>query len=398
MEGEEFNLFYTWQSDRPANVCRNFIQEALNAAKISLPQLRIDSDPTESMSGSPDAPSAVFNKISVSDALVADITPVARTERTGDRDHKACGNPNVFTELGYALHAIGSERIILVANQAWGPVEYDYADIRHFKKQFYKLGPESSEDEIKKEQIAFGKRMAEEVRKVVGKGKCTKVDLNDQYSKWWVAQKQRAGRTTVRFEGLKFEVDPGVFSPDPRLTNSSSMMARYLIPRVAAKSVLDLGTGCGVLAILAAKHGAKKVLAVDNLSQAVTNARENVAEFGLPPNTVKVVEGDLFKASRGKFDVILANLPIDPRTWKEYTRDVNELARRFLRQVRSHLTDKGVAVLTWASLGNLGRLKKDLEELRIPHRLVTEEETFGVTWYLFEIFKAPLSRGSRKSG
>ncbi|MCG7859394.1 50S ribosomal protein L11 methyltransferase, partial [Flavihumibacter sediminis] len=43
-----------------------------------------------------------------------------------------------------------------------------------------------------------------------------------------------------------------------------------------AKSVLDFGTGTGILAILAAKMGAASVVAIDNDSWSIENTKENI--------------------------------------------------------------------------------------------------------------------------
>ena len=50
---------------------------------------------------------------------------------------------------------------------------------------------------------------------------------------------------------------------------------------LAGRSVLDLGTGSGVLAILAALHGARPVFAIDNDSDAAATARANAALNGV---------------------------------------------------------------------------------------------------------------------
>jgi len=74
---------------------------------------------------------------------------------------------------------------------------------------------------------------------------------------------------------------------------------------LTGKSVLDFGTGTGILAILAEKSGAKKIDAIDNDDWSIANAEENFAKN----NCKKIV---LRKASDAlsemKFDVILANI------------------------------------------------------------------------------------------
>ncbi len=70
--------------------------------------------------------------------------------------------------------------------------------------------------------------------------------------------------------------------------------------------VLDVGTGSGILAIAAAKLGAKSVLAVDDDPQAVAVARDNVIDNGVRER-VRVVRGSLPEVS-GSYDLVLVNI------------------------------------------------------------------------------------------
>ena len=70
-------------------------------------------------------------------------------------------------------------------------------------------------------------------------------------------------------------------------------------------TVLDVGTGSGILSIAAAKLGGK-VLAIDNDSTAVKTALENVAVNGVR-DSVRVVRGSLSEA-RSTYDVVFVNI------------------------------------------------------------------------------------------
>ena len=84
------------------------------------------------------------------------------------------------------------------------------------------------------------------------------------------------------------------------------MMIQFMesIP-MAGKSLLDFGTGTGVLAILASKSGATPVIAIDNDDWSIANARENI----LQNNCASII---LKKAETARlnlvFDIILANI------------------------------------------------------------------------------------------
>lgn len=74
----------------------------------------------------------------------------------------------------------------------------------------------------------------------------------------------------------------------------------------AGKSVIDVGTGSGVLAIAAAKLGASRALGIDNDQDAIDNALEN---RGLNAADVEFrCAGLEASAADGPFDVVLANL------------------------------------------------------------------------------------------
>jgi ribosomal protein L11 methyltransferase len=72
------------------------------------------------------------------------------------------------------------------------------------------------------------------------------------------------------------------------------------------KTVIDVGTGSGVLAIAASLLGAANVIAIDDDADAVAAARENL---GLNPRArVTLQVGDLREAAPANADVVLANL------------------------------------------------------------------------------------------
>lgn len=70
--------------------------------------------------------------------------------------------------------------------------------------------------------------------------------------------------------------------------------------------VLDMGTGTGVLAIIAEKLGAKSVLAVDIEDWSVENTKENVARNSC--NSIEALCGDIDIVDQNDFDMILANI------------------------------------------------------------------------------------------
>jgi len=89
---------------------------------------------------------------------------------------------------------------------------------------------------------------------------------------------------------------------------TTCLMLRHLLEAdVEGLDVLDMGSGTGVLAILAAKRGARHVDAVDIDEWAAENAKENVVVNGVA-DTVDVALGDASLIVGRRYDLILANI------------------------------------------------------------------------------------------
>jgi ribosomal protein L11 methyltransferase len=90
--------------------------------------------------------------------------------------------------------------------------------------------------------------------------------------------------------------------------HATTRLCLELLQRVAVtgRSVIDVGTGSGVLALAARALGASRVTAVDNDPDALQNARENIARNGA--SAIEVVQSDLSSATLPAADIVLANL------------------------------------------------------------------------------------------
>ncbi|MGL5694977.1 MAG: 50S ribosomal protein L11 methyltransferase [Peptostreptococcaceae bacterium] len=109
---------------------------------------------------------------------------------------------------------------------------------------------------------------------------------------------------------LVIELDPGMaFGTGTHET--TTMCMRELENYVNADSkVFDIGCGSGILAIAAAKLGAKEVVAVDLDEVAVKVAAENVIENDVQ-DSVKVLHGNLMDVVKDRADVVVANIIAD---------------------------------------------------------------------------------------
>lgn len=142
-------IFWSWQSDTHQESARYFVREVLadlvtelngvdDADEAERPAdedgfeedgpVRIDHD-TLDIGGSPPIAPTILGKIRECAVFVADVTPIAKTV-----GGKLTPNPNVMLELGYALHALDHERIVLVMNAAEGAKLSKLPfDLRHWR-------------------------------------------------------------------------------------------------------------------------------------------------------------------------------------------------------------------------------------------------------------------------
>jgi methylase of polypeptide subunit release factors len=138
---------------------------------------------------------------------------------------------------------------------------------------------------------------------------------------------------------------PGVQAPSVTLAK--------LAVRVPVARALDLGTGCGIQALLAAKHS-EQVVGTDVNPRALAFAGFNAALNDV--STIELREGDVFEPVQGeRFRLVVANPPyvISPDSLYRY-RDSglpgDEICRRVVGGVPEHLEEGGFAhvLVSWA--------------------------------------------------
>ena len=138
---------------------------------------------------------------------------------------------------------------------------------------------------------------------------------------------------------------------DPDVVGSysePSLVLARLTPRMTARSMLDLGTGSGVLALLGAEH-CGGVTAVDINARALMFARFNARLNEIPD--IELLEGSWFEPVAGRrFDLILANPPYIVSPDREFAyRDSGArgtaLLDGLIRQTAEHLEPDGLGIL-----------------------------------------------------
>jgi hypothetical protein len=143
MDKSNIIVFYSWQSDLAKDTNQNGIRIAIKSTfplvETELEDLNLVLDEaTRGVSGSPNIPAQVFEKISKADIFICDLTPV------GESKDKKIANPNVLIELGYAISEIGWERIILLFNTNYGDFPNDLPfDVDRHRATKFKINDKS---------------------------------------------------------------------------------------------------------------------------------------------------------------------------------------------------------------------------------------------------------------
>ena len=179
-------------------------------------------------------------------------------------------------------------------------------------------------------------------------------------------------------EGLRIDAlsDTITVLPHVYIPSDQSVINMFAAKQeaIAGKRVLDMGTGTGVLALLAARFGASEVTASDNNPNAVENARLNVKRFGMEDVVRACGPSDLFEALAGEvFDLILFNAPwVHGKATTLYDRAIYDegyaLIRRFFASVGDHLAADGRIVLQYSNIselkgeGSISHLKEVIAE------------------------------------
>lgn len=170
MQDSQIKIFFSWQSDLPANETRSVIQAGIEkAVKLLRDTVKIEADrDTQGESGSPDIAQTIFSKIDDCDIFIADVSPVCGYNpfNSGD-DMKLSPNPNVLIELGYAARVIGWENIICITNLKYGTPQRMPFDIAHHRMTTYSL--DNEEKSVVKKRISG--IIQETVEKILENGK-----------------------------------------------------------------------------------------------------------------------------------------------------------------------------------------------------------------------------------
>lgn len=203
----------------------------------------------------------------------------------------------------------------------------------------------------------------------------------------------RRGTQTTRVAGFRLTVRPTVFHP--RYFLSSEYFADFIRRLdLSGKSVADVGTGSGILALAAARAGARCVIAADINPNAALTAAENARANGLGDHVTALCSNLLAAlAPRPLFDVILSSPPkhageprdLADRGWHAgpHYRDIEAL----FDQARERLNPGGRLYVMVSSDSDLDLFGRLIERAGFQARVALEQSIFIESFIIYELIE-----------
>lgn len=158
---------------------------------------------------------------------------------------------------------------------------------------------------------------------------------------------------------IKMYEDPEVWAPYSAIEALSFLYQNEYLSNLEDKSLLDIGTGSGIMGIFCGLLGAKNVILSDYSQSAVDLAIENAKLNDLQ---VAGIQSDCFKAFENQtFDFIISNPPVQPwlytnledlehrkdgATWNEAGADGRLVLDALLKEGKNYLTPNGEMIFS----------------------------------------------------
>ena len=192
----------------------------------------------------------------------------------------------------------------------------------------------------------------------------------------------------IQFGDRVFFVFDSVYEP----AEDTFLIAEHLKIR---GNVLEIGTGCGILSVLAALK-ASRVIATDINPYAAKCAKLN-AEINGVSEKIDILIGDLFNPIRANstFDAILFNAPYLPDEKRSGSKrlidyawsggkDGREVIDRFIQHAPKHLKPDGRILLVQSTLSDVEKTIMEFRKRGLQARIIDERKAFFESITLIE--------------
>lgn len=205
-----------------------------------------------------------------------------------------------------------------------GPLTWDFADINvlEHKGQVAVVKAYFAEEDNIEEVLKYINEKMVELKELGIDTGLAKVESEKMYEEDWANNWKKYYKPTkigerivvkpiweeyiANGDELVLELDPGMAFGTG--THETTRMCIQALDKYVKEdsTVFDVGCGSGILAIAAAKLGAKKAVGVDLDPVAVESAKENVGFNGL--DNIEILYGNLVEVIEGKADIVVANI------------------------------------------------------------------------------------------
>jgi release factor glutamine methyltransferase len=195
------------------------------------------------------------------------------------------------------------------------------------------------------------------------------------------------------YKELAIELHPEVYDPA-----EDSFLLLESITIGPEDSILELGTGCGLIALECACQGAQ-VICTDINPYAIQLTRRNIERNRhLLKGNIEIRQGDLFSVLKNneRFTVILFNPPYLPTKkndkiggWFDTATDGGpsglRLTRRFLQELHKHLRPAGCAYFIFSSLSDRSTLELSMENERLSAKIIASHRYDGEDLDVYQV-------------
>lgn len=184
-----------------------------------------------------------------------------------------------------------------------------------------------------------------------------------------------------KYAGISIESCEGVYRP----AEDTFLVLDNMIP---GNSVLEIGSGSGIISVYCAKLG-RKVTACDVAQKARDCTEKNAIRNHVD---VEIIDSQLFGNISGKFETIIFNPPYLPTSdrYEESEQwdggiDGFDIIRPFLRSAADHLEDNGSIYIILSSLTDISGLLSEFSNYVFKEK--ARQSFFFETIYLYQAFK-----------
>lgn len=213
--------------------------------------------------------------------------------------------------------------------------------------------------------------------------------LYKPFVEWYTSRE-----STYKYQDVILKVKPGVFHP--RFFSSTVFMLEFLeFMNFSRKKVIEIGSGSGLISIIAAKEGAH-VIAVDISPVAIENTELNITlnleKINSNSGNVEVVESDLFENVRsGVFDVLIVNPPFYPGVAQKpadhawYAGKDFDYFKKLFSQTKEYMDATSEMYMVLSEDCNFGKIFGLARENSLEIKAVSVKQFLTENLYIFKI-------------